>query len=410
MNILFITLADIRSVEEHGIYTDLIREFAKNNHTIYVLSPIEKRNIKGLELNIQKENRYFRNVYIIKIPTGNIQKTSFIEKGISTLLLEHQLKEGIKRELKKQRFDLILYSTPPVTIVKPIKYIKKRDKAITYLMLKDITPQAIVDLGVMKTRGLTGIIYKYFKNKEKELYSISDYIGCMSQSNVEYLIDKNPQIDKKKVEICPNSVEVIDKSVDERKRVDIRKKYSIPMDKKVFIYGGNLGKPQGIPFIIKCLKSQQKNDDVFFLIVGDGTEFDELNNAIMSMNQKNVRLMKRLPKDDYDTMVGACDVGLIFLDFRFSVPNYPSRILSYMQAKIPVFAVTDMSTDVGKDIVKGGFGWWCRSDSVIDFSNTVKEILRTDIKQKSNKSWEYLMENFQSDNSYRIISKHFREN
>ena len=49
------------------------------------------------------------------------------------------------------------------------------------------------------------------------------------------------------------------------------------MSKKVFVYGGNLGKPQGIDFLIECLKSQKENRKVFFLIVGDGTEYKKLN-------------------------------------------------------------------------------------------------------------------------------------
>lgn len=82
----------------------------------------------------------------------------------------------------------------------------------------------------------------------------------MSQANVDYVIKHNPEI----VEVCPNSVEVVDMSVDEETRREIRNKYSIPLDKKVFVYGGNLGKPQGIDFMIECLKSQAKNADVYF--------------------------------------------------------------------------------------------------------------------------------------------------
>lgn len=43
MKILFLTLSDIKSVKEHNIYTDLLREFIKNGHKVYVISPIERR-------------------------------------------------------------------------------------------------------------------------------------------------------------------------------------------------------------------------------------------------------------------------------------------------------------------------------------------------------------------------------
>lgn len=46
-------------------------------------------------------------------------------------------------------------------------------------------------------------------------------------------------------------------------RSAIRKKYSIPENKVVFVYGGNLGKPQGISFLIQCLKSQKNNKYIF---------------------------------------------------------------------------------------------------------------------------------------------------
>ena len=78
------------------------------------------------------------------------------------------------------------------------------------------------------------------------------------------VINHNPEIDPNIVEVCPNSIEVIDKSVDAETRKQIREKYGIPLDRKVFVYGGNLGKPQGIPFLIECLKKCQGIENAFF--------------------------------------------------------------------------------------------------------------------------------------------------
>ena len=52
-------------------------------------------------------------------------------------------------------------------------------------------------------------------------------------------------------------------------------------------------------------------------------------------------------------LANSCDVGLIFLDKRFTIPNFPSRLLSYMQASMPVLAATDVNTDIGKVIEEG---------------------------------------------------------
>lgn len=397
MNILFLTLVEFDSLNQRHIYTDLLREFANNGHKVFAISPIEKR--KGKDTNIIEE----KNSIILRLKIGNIQKTNVIEKGISTITIESIFKRAIKRYFSNIKFDLILFSTPPITLVGAIEYVKKRDGAKTYLLLKDIFPQNAVDIGLMSTKGLRGVLYNHFRNKEKKLYRLSDRIGCMSQANVEYVIQHNPFIDPNNVEICPNSIEVIDKSVDKESRVLIREKYGIPQDKVVFVYGGNLGKPQGIPFLIECLRKCSSVNEVLFLIVGDGTEYHLIEEFLEKDSQQNVKLLKRLPRDDYDAMVGSCDVGMIFLDHRFTIPNFPSRLLSYMQAKVPVFAVTDSNTDIGKVIVEGGFGWWCESNDSEAFADTVYSILTKETDTMKEKEFQYLIEHFTSNKAYQTI-------
>lgn len=117
--------------------------------------------------------------------------------------------------------------------------------------------------------------------------------------------------------------------------------------------------------------------------------------------------MKRLPKEDYDTMVGACDVGLIFLDHRFTIPNFPSRLLAYMQAKLPVLAVTDPNTDIGKVIVDGGFGWWCESNDVDGFISVVQEIMKANLGAAREREYQYLIDHYTVDKAYTAVMNHF---
>lgn len=397
MKILFLTLLDFNTIYESGIYTDLLREFVKHGEDVYVVSPVEAR--KNIKTHLIRE----KHSVILKQRIGNVQKTrSLIEKGLSTLTLENKIIDGIKKYFKDVKFDLILYSTPPITLCNAIEYVKKRDNAKTYLLLKDIFPQNAVDLGMLSKSGVKGLIYKYFRSKEKKLYALSDKIGCMSQANVDYVLKYNAEIDPAKVEICPNCIEPVDMSVSEEQRIIVRKKYDIPIDKKIFVYGGNLGKPQGIQFLIDCLRAA-KDAGVYFLIIGDGTEYGKLEAFVNQEKPKHVKLMKRLPKEDYDAMVGSCDVGMIFLDHRFTIPNFPSRLLSYMQARIPVLAVTDSNTDIGKVIVEGGFGWWCESNDVEQFIKCVKEAISLDTTDMKLKAWKYLNEVYHVRDAYKSI-------
>lgn len=403
MNILFLTIGRFESIESHSIYPDLLRQFRNHKHNVYVISAQEKRN--GIPTSCIND----KGATILRVCIGNITKCGMLEKGISTLKIEDQYKNAIKKYFPDVKFDLVLYSTPPITLCGVVEYIKKRDNAKTYLLLKDIFPQNAVDLGLLKRNGIKSVVYRYFRNKEKKLYSISDYIGCMSQANVDYVLKHNPEIGKNRVEVCPNCIEPRVLSISSAERLSIREKLGIPSEKLVFVYGGNLGKPQGIPFILECIRSQRENSKIFFLIVGDGTEYNKIAEFIECEKQENVRLLQRLPKEDYDRMVVACDVGMLFLDHRFTIPNFPSRLLIYMQAGIPVLACTDSNTDVGKVIVDGEVGWWCESNDVKTFSELISDIVKQDLKKMSPKIKHYLDTNFNAKNVYQNMMKHFGE-
>ena len=401
MNILFLTQLDFSSLDESNIYTDLLREFVHNGHQVYVVSPIEKR--KNVNSNIIHGQDYS----ILKLKIGNYQKTNLVEKGITLLLLERSFRIGIQRYFSKVKFDLVLYSTPPITLQSVVKFVKQRDNAKTYLLLKDIFPQNAIDLEMFSKLNP---IYWYFRRKEKSLYRNSDFIGCMSRANVDYVIKHNADIKVENVEVCPNSMTVsnYDVSID---KSEMKLKFGFPLNKTIYVYGGNFGKPQGIDFFIKCLDILRADENNHIVLAGSGTQKHKIVEYVDSIQSKqsNVSLLKEMKKVDFDDMIRCCDIGLVFLDYRFTIPNFPSRLLSYMNASLPILAVTDKTTDVGNVIEDGGFGVWCESNDLDGFKEKTKylsnPVLRNEMGRKSR---SYLEKNYTSSISYSIIMKHFQ--
>lgn len=408
MNLIFLTLVRIADVELSGIYNDLMRKFRDEGHHVYIVTPCERR--LGLNTSLVESH----GVHILNVKTLNIQKTNVIEKGIGTLLMERQYKAAIKKYLGGVSFDLITYSTPPITFTNVVKYLKEENpQAISYLQLKDIFPQNAVDIELMSKKGVKGLLYKFFRNKEKELYAFSDYIGCMSPANVEFVLKHNPEINPARVEMAPNSIELKevdhDPGQEKAERYYIRKKYNLPTDKPIFIYGGNLGKPQGIPFLIECLNANSDRTDCYFVVIGTGTELPRLLDWYEENKRHqnfNVTVMKGLPKDDYDILVRSCDVGIIFLDYRFTIPNYPSRLLSYLENKMPVLCATDTNTDIGRIAEENGYGLWCESNDVEAFTTILDKMIHADRKTMGDRGHEFLKENYLVEHTYYAIMKH----
>lgn len=401
MNIIFLTVSRIRNIESRGIYTDLMRKFRNEGHQVYIVSPVER------QYELPTEMKEVDGVHILNVKTLNVQKTNVIEKGISTLLLESQFKRAIQKYWGNIRFDLILYSTPPITFNKVIEYLKQKNPhAVRYLLLKDIFPQNAVDLGMFSKHSL---FYRIFRKKEIKLYQNSDFIGCMSPANMDFVLKHNPFVRPEQVELAPNSIELrnSDLYID---RAAIRRKYNLPLDKPIFIYGGNLGRPQGIDFLIECLDANKERLDCHFLIVGNGTEYQKLDFWFRQSNTNTVSLFSRLPKEDYDLLVQSCDVGLIFLDHRFTIPNFPSRLLSYLEYKMPIVAATDVNTDIGRIAEANNFGYWCESIKVADFTKCIDSYIKNpvQIKEFGQNGYQYLLEHYQIEHTYHVIIKHFK--
>lgn len=407
MHILFLTMSSgMRSIEASGIYTDLMRKFRDEGHVVYIMYPNERRSGMPTEL------KFVDGIYLLGVRTLNVTKTSIVEKGIGQLMMEALFSRALDKYFPDVKFDLVLYSTPPITFNHVIKAAKKKNpKAITYLLLKDIFPQNAVDLGMMKQTGIKGILYRMFRRKEKELYRISNYIGCMSPANVAYVLRHNPEVSAEKVEMAPNSYDVPEKGDDsraEKERMAIRSQYGLPTDLPIFIYGGNMGKPQGISFLVECLKAVQDREDCHFVIIGDGTEYSKLDAFVNECHPKAVSVFRRLPKEDYDKLAEACDVGLIFLDYRFTIPNYPSRLLPYLMNRKPIIACTDPNCDTGLLAERNGYGFYCPSNSVEAFVEAIDRMLASDIKQMGENGYQFFLNNYTTEHTYEAIMKHLK--
>ena len=401
MNILFLTMSSgIEKFQAKGIYTDLMRKFRDEGHEVYIVFPRERKHGLPTQVRIQD------GVHLLGVKTLNVTKTNVIEKGIGQVSIEFLYKRAIKKYFKGINFDLILYSTPPITFPKVIEYAKKANpKSKTYLLLKDIFPQNAVDMGMMSKTGVKGLLYKFFRAKEKKLYALSDHIGCMSPANVRYVLEHNPEISVDRVEVAPNSLELVDGT--QAKDKSVLTKYNLPLDKPIFIYGGNLGVPQGIPFLIQCLEANADREDCYFVVVGTGTYYQKLAYWYEERKPKAVTVMKGLPKEDYDCLVQACQVGLIFLDYRFTIPNFPSRLLSYLESKMPVIACTDPNCDTGTIAEVNGFGFYAPSNDVTAFSQVVDKMLTCDMEAMGDKGYQFLKENYLIEHTYNQIMKHF---
>ena len=403
MRILFITSDYPKPEKGSNIYTDLAEALTNHNHAVKVVVAEEKKKIDNTELF--EEN----GIPVLRVRTGNLYEVGFVEKTMSFLSVSRYLKKGINKYFHNENFDLILFQSPPVTFHKVVKWTMNKYKAKSYLMMKDIFPQNGVDIGLYSKNSP---IYWFFRNQEKKLYKVSSKIGCMSPRNISYLIEHNKYLNKDKFEIFRNTVAVSEKiefSIEERNK--IREKYGIKKDDVVAIFGGNFGKPQGLDFLLEIIDEYKYNKKIKFILIGRGTEKNRIFQTIRENDYKNVFTYDFVPRKDYENLTRTCDIGLIFLDKRFTIPNYPSKTLSYLECSLPIMAAIDKNTDYGKMLEKTNCGFWVENGNIKAFKNKFDKLVgNKKMRLEMGKNGRnYFEKDCNVENSVKIIEDFIKE-
>jgi glycosyltransferase involved in cell wall biosynthesis len=387
MKVLFLMIAYPDVSRNTNMYTDLTSEFLKDGHDVYVAAPHNNATLMNIEEGIK----------VLRIKTLPLFNTSIIKKGIANILLPYQYKKSLKRYFKDIYFDLVITPTPPITFIATISFLKKKNHSKIYLILRDIFPQNAKDLGIIKNP----IIFNYFRRKEKKLYRIVDSIGCMSQKNIDFVYAHNKKVHLKKLHILPNWTRVNEINSSD---ICIRSQYNL-IKKFVAVFGGNFGIPQKIDFLIEVAEKIRYKKDIFFLLVGEGTEKSKIRKIIHDKNLKNIRIIDQLPRNEYLELVKACDVGLVNLSDKFTIPNIPSRTLSYWSLKLPVIAGIDENTDYGELLEKSGGGLWSLTgDTEAYIANLISFYDNPEKrKQMGENGYNYLVKELNSEIAYKTI-------
>ncbi len=393
MRILF--LFQIFDFERSTIYLDLVKECAARGHAVTLIAgtsdtdkPDGITDIGGI-----------RTVYM-KLP--NQFGAGGVKKALIQMSIPARMKQILKEEFPKDTFDIIAYPTPPITLAPVLKYCAKHYKhAIRYLMLKDIFPQNAVDLGMFSE---TGLICRYYRRLEKQLYGYSDRIGCMSEANVEYVREHNPWIPSRKLEYFPNTA-----AVKEFKTRDPEEKTGLKV-----MFGGNMGRPQDVEGLLASVlfcSGQEDLEDISFSFIGDGSESGKIERFLADHPQVSLTYAHQLPRDEYERLLRETDLGLISLAKEFTIPNFPSRLLSYMQEAKPVMAVVDEATDIGTCITEEAHcGFAVRAGDPEAFAECLREIRsrREDLRQLGLNGRRYFENYFHVGVSVDILERAYR--
>ena len=323
---------------------DLALELTRRGHRVLVVTPSE--SVDG-SLSVAVED----GITVVRVKSRNLKPANKVLRLWRESRLSMDIWKNSRSLLRKNHCELIVFYSPTIFFGELVSRLKAIWRCPSYLVHRDIFPQWAVDAGVLRAGGL---LHRFLRRKELEQYTAADVIGVEAPGNLSYF-KRGMQGNNFQTEVLYNWIgaATIPASVS-----GWRQKLGLE-GKVVFFYGGNIGVAQDLDNILRLACSLKFRGDVFFLLVGSGTEVPRLNLEIERLGLNNIKILSALPQMEYLECLAEFDVGLVSLDRRLRSNNFTGKSLGYVSCGKPILASVNPGNDLADFLNRANAGIAC---------------------------------------------------
>ena len=312
------------------MFHELAKQFVAMGHRVTVITPDVTQQQRLTESD-------FDGITIWRFRSGEIKNVGKVKRAINETLLSRNAWRAIKSRVSEDTFDAVVYYSPSIFFGSLVKSIKHRCKCSSYLVLRDLFPQWVIDAGMIRKGSL---IERYFRYFECKSYAQATTIGLMSAKNVQVfdqMVDQTypTQVLRNWAALTPHK----------EPTVDFRESLGL-IGKVVFFYGGNIGKAQDMANLLRLAKSMSGIEQAHFLFVGQGDEVELINNLANKWQLNNFTYLPSVNQSEFKDLLLCADVGLFSLSKSHTAHNFPGKLLGYMVQSVPILGSVNDGNDL----------------------------------------------------------------
>lgn len=376
------------------LVTEIIKKFDEiNNGNIKVICTSELSDKIELEF---LENK------IIRLKNSQLNENKIFLRILKFILLTLKLSFYSLVTIKKK--DRVFLTTNPAFLL-PIIAVFRKLIAFEYtLLVYDVFPENLLAAKIISNKGF---LYKTIKKVYDWSYSQADRLIVLGRDMEEVV---NKKTEKK------SNVNIIENWCDYHKVIprlksdnDILQGLNI-IDKKVFLFAGNLGRVQGIETLLEA-SSLVQNPDFVLLFIGDGAKKNEIVNFIEENNNLNVYYGGSFPIESQNKFLNACDVSIISLSDSMLGLGVPSKSYANMASAKPILCIGDPKSEIVQVVNEFNIGWTIEANNAPLLAKKIDAIcLESDkFKEIGDKSRIVVQENYSKEIVLQKYAKLYEE-
>lgn len=265
---------------------------------------------------------------------------------------------GFISEIMKLRkeYGAVFVTSPPIFVGAAGLIAKWKLKAKLILDIRDLWPESIVGVGVLKNKLILSSAFAF----EKYLYKRANRIIVNSKSFITYISSKG--INTQKISFIPNSLTEEELNLKPLERSD---------ERFTITYTGNLGLAQDLNKLLAVAEAMKDEHNLIFKILGYGKNVEQVSQYIKLKDLHNVELLSARNRNETFLEVSKADIAYVSLvESDVFKTVLPGKIIDYMCMKKPIIA--DVSGYAEEIIKSAKCGFVLEKDSIEEMIDAIK--------------------------------------
>lgn len=231
--------------------------------------------------------------------------------------------------LRKRSYDVIfVYGISPILQAIPAILLKRLKRSPLIIWVQDLWPESLEATGHIRNRFLLAFVGKIVKL----IYHYAELILVQSQA---FIAPVSELASDATIKYYPNS---IDPGFSRPSNVAVPEISGLEEGFPI-LFAGNVGAAQAVEVIVEAASLLKEQDEIRFIVLGQGSRWEWLHQQLIERNLSNVYLPGRYP---VETMPGIMQKAAALLVSLRDTPNFaatvPNKIQAYMAAGRPIIA------------------------------------------------------------------------
>lgn len=377
---------------------DMCKEWVKRGYKVTVLTGIpnypQGEYYEGYGLT-KKRTEKWNGIRIIRIPLMARGKGSI---GLVCNYLSFAVSGYIWTSLSKIKADYVFtFEVSPMTQALVGCWYARKHKVPHYLYVQDLWPENVVTV-----TGISNpVVIKPINRMVDYIYKNTDEIFATSPSFVEAICNRKRKVPHYKVHYWPQYAEDFYKPMEKTSVEEIPEDDSFKV-----IFTGNIGTAQGLQILPQTAEILRE-ENVKFVIVGDGRYLDEFEQEIQKRNvQDKFIMIARQPAERIPELLAACDAAFLsFQNDELWTKTIPAKLQSYMACGMPIIASAEGETE--RIITEAECGVCSAIGDVDKLSENIIIMTKDDLNKMRHNSREYFERNFEKQELMDQIEQYF---